>query len=251
MFFDRKKYKKFALIQLKGRWGVPVLITITIWLITSLFQIPDLVRVFKNQDFWNLVYSEYSDFQSFFIAYNTALDSISSKGSTLLSIIQLIVGAILEVAAISVYLRMSRSPEKVSFSLFIEGLNSWGRAILAALWKFLWVYLWALLFIIPGIIKAIAYSQMFYLINEYPDMSIPKSMNISKVITRGHKGELFAMYLSFIGWALLACLTCGIGMIWLKPYFRMTTVNAYHALMKDALETGLIRPEDLQNEKRV
>lgn len=251
MFFDRKKYKKFALIQLKGRWLVPALMTIIIWLITSLFQIPDLVRVFKNQNFWDLVYSDYTDFQSFMYAYSGALDSLSTKGSTLMTIIQTIVAAILEVAAINVYLKMSRSPEKVSFSLFIESLNNWGRAILAALWKFLWIYLWSLLFIIPGIVKSIAYSQMFYLIDEYSDMPITKAMNISKIITKGHKGELFVMYLSFLGWLILAGLTLGIGMIWLKPYMRMTLVNAYHALMKDALETGLIRPEDLQNEKRV
>lgn len=246
MFFDRKKYKKFARIQLKGRWGVPVLITIIIGLITSLFQIPELILIFKNNDFINFVNSDFNDFQTFFNSYQLAVNSVGAGFSRLFQIIQFIVAVILEVAALNVYLKMSRSPQKISFSLFIESLNNWGRATLASLWFYLWVSIWQLLFVIPGIIKAIAYSQMFYLINEYQDISIPKAMNISKIITKGHKGDLFVMYLSFIGWFLLGAFSLGIGFFWIIPYYRMSLVNAYHALMKDALETGKIKPEDLQ-----
>ena len=38
--FDRKKYKNFAKQQLKGRWGVPIIMSVIIGIITSIFEIP-------------------------------------------------------------------------------------------------------------------------------------------------------------------------------------------------------------------
>ena len=70
-------------------------------------------------------------------------------------------------------------------------------------------------------------------------------MKISMEITKGHKWDLFILSLSFIGWALLVPLTGGILYFWLMPYMNMTYVNAYHSLMKEALESGRIKPEDL------
>jgi uncharacterized membrane protein len=86
---------------------------------------------------------------------------------------------------------------------------------------------------------------MFYIIAEYKEVSISKAMRISIEITKGHKWDLFVMYLSFLGWAFLSVFTLGILNFWLLPYMNMTYVNAYHALMKEALESGRIKPEDL------
>ena len=239
--FDRKKYKDFAKRQLKGRWTVPVIMTLIIVVIMFLFDIPNIIRLFTDEAFWKLMYFE-GDITEAYDLYNQVS---SHSNSYLTSIIQVVAEAILSFAAINVYLKMSRSPEKISLKLFIEGLNNWARAFLAALWKYLWVFIWSLLFFIPGIIKAISYSQMYYILCEYKDFSVTKAMRISMIITYGHKGDLFVTYLSFLGWLLLSVLTFGIGALWLQPYMDMTLINAYHALMKEALETGKIKPEDL------
>ena len=235
--FERKKYKSFAKKQLSGRWGIPIAITIIVGAISCLFALPEWTSLIKNGYFSALVNGD----------YYSALDATqtASSASYISSIISMVASAILEVAVIGVYIKMSRSPEPVSFSDFLEGFNNWARAILGVLWQTLWTLLWTLLFIIPGIIKGYAYSQMFYIIAEYKDVSVTKAMRISIEITKGHKWDLFVMQLSFIGWALLAPFTLGILYFWLIPYMNMTYVNAYHALMKEALETGRIRPEDL------
>lgn len=235
--FERKKYKSFAKKQLSGRWAVPVLITLVIAIISTVFSIPDILHLSRSGYFAAIVNGNYYD----------AINAVDTAQSTsfITSIISMIVSAILEVAAISVYIKMSRSPEPVSFSDFIDGFNNWARATLAVLWQFLWIFLWALLFLIPGIIKTIAYSQMFYIIAEYKEVSVTKAMRISIEITKGHKWDLFVMYLSFFGWVLLSLLTLGLLNFWLTPYMNMTFVNAYHALMKEALESGRIKPEDL------
>ena len=235
--FERKKYKNFAKKQLSGRWGVPILVTLFVFVVSSIFSIPDILQLSRSGYFaaiWN------NDSLA-------ALDALNSAKSTsfITSIVSMIISAILEVATIGVYIKMSRSPEPVAFSDFIEGFNNWARATLGALWQYLWVFLWTLLFIIPGIIKTIAYSQMYYIIAEYKDVSVTKAMRISIEITKGHKWDLFVMYLSFLGWAILAAFTLGILNFWLIPYMNMTYINAYHALMKEAIESGRIKPEDL------
>ncbi len=234
--FERKKYKSFAKTQLSGRWGTPILVTIFVAIIMNIFSLPDLLQLSRSGYFYALFTGDLN------AAYN-AVQNV--HGSFITTLIQSIVSAILEVATINLYLKMSRSPEPVNFGDFIEGFNNWARAILGILWQILWVFLWTLLLIIPGIIKAIAYSQMFYLLVEYKELSVTKAMRISIEITRGHKWDLFVMYLSFIGWDILAVLTLGILELWLSPYKNMTYTNAYHALIKEALETGRIKPEDL------
>lgn len=241
--FDRRKYKSFALKQLKGRWTVPVLITLIIIIISFIFEIPIYFSLFSTTSFWDLINYTGGDIDEILDLYTSAVNSASTYN--FITYIQLVVNAILEVAAISVYLKMSRSPEKVSFSSFFEGLNKWGKAILAVLWQFLWIVLWSLLFLIPGIIKSFAYSQMFFLISEYKDLSVTKSMKISMIITKGHKWDLFVTYLSFLGWSILCVFTLGIGTLWLTPYMNMTLTNAYHAMLKEAIESGKIKPEDL------
>ncbi len=233
--FERKKYKNFAKTQLSGRWGVPILVTLFVTIIIRIFGIPDMLQLSKSGYFTALFALDWQ-------GVNEA--SQASDPSLVTSLIQCIVDAILSVASINVYLKMSRSPEPVSFSDFIEGFNNWARAILTVLWQFLWIFLWTLLFIIPGIIKAIAYSQMFYIIVEYKDISITKAMRISMEITKGHKWDLFVMYLSFIGWDILSLLTVGILNLWLLPYKNMTYINAYHSLVKEAIESGRLKPED-------
>jgi uncharacterized membrane protein len=46
----------------------------------------------------------------------------------------------------------------------------------------------------------------------------------------GHKARLFLLYLSFIGWAILACIPFGIGFFWLTPYVSLSVANFYEDL---------------------
>lgn len=246
MLFNRKKYKRFALQQLKSRWIVPIMMTIISGLIMIIFSIPEIVSMIKTIAKLGTLTIDFEDANSI----NIAIQTIKSTRSTsdLLTYIQYAVEAILSIAGVNVYLKMSRSPAPVSLSDFFEGLNNWLRGIFAYFWMYLWTCLWTLLFIIPGFIKAIAYSQTIFIVAEYKNISIPKALRISNLITKGYKGDLFVMYLSFLGWYLLALLPAGLGLIFLRPYSHMSFVNAYHALMQEALETGKLRPEDLQND---
>lgn len=267
--FDRKKYKSFARIQLKNRRTVPALMTLITALVLLLLSLPLIKRSIT-------MYSEILQAAVLSANRNALMQIVrkyqeSSPLDSFLSWLVFFVTAICTISQYCVYLKMSRGPEPVSIGDFFAGFTYWLRAIGAALWKQIWMCLWMLIFVIPGmiiifasvrslnwrlfffiipaiipyIVKRLAYSQMEYIVAEFPHVPIAQALDISKKITRGHKGELFVLYLSFSGWALLCVLTFGIASLWVIPYQTMTCVNAYHALMKGALESGVVTIEDI------
>ena len=164
-------------------------------------------------------------------------------------IVSTAISGILEVAFIFVLMALYTAPEKITFDVFLQGLErTWLNALLGSLWFLLWVFLWTLLFIIPGIIKAYSYSMMFFVIAENPTIGATKAMDISKVMTDGHKADLFMLDLSFIGWLFLCLLSCGIGFFWLIPYLYETRTNAYFDLKRMAFQRGLLTPADFNKE---
>ena len=94
----------------------------------------------------------------------------------------------------------------------------------------LFTALWSLLFYIPGIIKALSYSQAMYIIAENPEIGALEAINRSKAMMEGHKMELFKLMLSFIGWIILGMFTFGILYIWLMPYMNTTMALFYKNL---------------------
>ena len=85
---------------------------------------------------------------------------------------------------------------------------------------------------------------MFFVMIENPEIGPMKAMNISKVMTNGHKADLFVMQLSFLGWSILCCLSGGIGLVWLLPYEMTAFANAYTALKMEAINMGKLTPAD-------
>ena len=92
--------------------------------------------------------------------------------------------------------------------------------------------LWSLLFVIPGIIAAYRYRMALYLLLDHPEMSVMQCIQESKRMMKGHKGELFVMDLSFLGWASLESIPVfGYAVqVWTTPYISMSYVLYYEAL---------------------
>ncbi len=83
--------------------------------------------------------------------------------------------------------------------------------------------------------RALAYSQVFNIVAEYPDISVIKALDASVAITKGYCGRLFLLYLSFAGWGALSCLTLGAGFLLLAPYASTTLALAYRFLKANTL----------------
>lgn len=115
----------------------------------------------------------------------------------------------------------------------------------ALLWVALFDFLWSLLFVIPGIIKAIAYSMVPFILADNPDIGYKRAIKLSIAMTNGQKADMFVLYLSFIGWFLLGALACGIGTVFVYPYFYATLAELYTKLKEKALNEGLCTYQEL------
>ena len=94
----------------------------------------------------------------------------------------------------------------------------------------LYIVLWTFLFIIPGIIASYSYRMAPYILMENPDMTASEAITASKEMMRGNKWRLFCLEFSFIGWSLLAAITLGIGMLFLRPYMEAAGAAFYREL---------------------
>ena len=74
---------------------------------------------------------------------------------------------------------------------------------------------------------SLLFSQVFYLILDFPDKKISELFALSKKIMKGSLGRLLYLHISFIPLCLLALLSCGIGFIFLTPYMNMTFTFFY------------------------
>jgi len=115
--------------------------------------------------------------------------------------------------------------------------KQYARTVGAVLLVFVYTLLWTLLLVIPGIIKAYSYSMTFYILRENPEMTAGDAITASQKIMDGHKMDLFLLSLSFIGWAILASITFGIGYLWLIPYIYTAYAAFYETLKKETSVT--------------
>ncbi len=111
----------------------------------------------------------------------------------------------------------------------------------------LYTFLWSLLFIIPGIIKSYSYCQTCFIKAENPNIPAKRAIELSKIMMEGHKGDLFYLHLSFIGWMILSYLTYFIlGIVYVFPYFYSALSFAYIEVKADAIAKGLIDASEFE-----
>jgi uncharacterized membrane protein len=115
----------------------------------------------------------------------------------------------------------------------------------AMLWKALFNFLWFLLFIIPGIVKIYAYRMVPYILADNPNIGYRRALELSKSMTDGHKGDMFLLDLSFIGWYILGAIAFGIGVLFVNPYFDATQAELYIKLREFAIDKGLCTYDEL------
>ena len=276
MEFKGSKYKEFARQQLSGRMKVAVVASIFSLVISLIFSFSQRRAALTTEDLNYIATSGLSETLAFLFSNPS---SPYSAPMLIISFISMIVGFIIEIALVSLFIVYSRSPDPVSIKVFFEGLNKWGRGILGGLWRGLWTVLWGLIVIpvtvlfsflmsfvpfyisyelalffviifmfigfIPMFIKTVEYTFTMFFLAEFPAIGIRKALTLSKKITKGNRWNVFVIELSFIGWFLLGAITVFIGMLWVIPYYYMTMTNVFHALLKDAIETQKILPEDL------
>jgi uncharacterized membrane protein len=126
---------------------------------------------------------------------------------------------------------------------------NFGRKLGGMFWKGLWTWLWGLVglfsLFIPTIVKALSYSMADYILACHPNVPATEALKLSMRMTKGHKGKLFVLYLSFIGWQILSGLTIGIlGIFYVNPYMQTTFAGFFVELRDQAVQRGAIHPAE-------
>jgi len=127
---------------------------------------------------------------------------------------------------------------------------NFGRKLGGNCWVLLWSYLWTLVgmfsLFIPTLIKMLSYSMATYILACHPNVNAIEALNLSKRMTKGHKGKVFMMGLSFIGWMILSALTLNIlGIFYVYPYMRIAFAGLFTELRNEAIASGAIHPAEL------
>ena len=162
-------------------------------------------------------------------AFLTHVPSLSPAAVTFIGILTSLVGDVLRSGNALYHLGIHRGSE-MPYSTLLDIFSQAGRVIVLVILQTVFIALWSLLFVIPGIIAAYRYRFAMYNLLENPNMTAMEAIAVSKDQTSGYKMELFILDLSFLGWAFLCVLTCGVLSIWVSPYMTQTGVCYFQAI---------------------
>lgn len=176
-----------------------------------------------------------------FFSLNYFAAQISDAGSTLIDFILIP----FTVAFYGFFLNHLRGFSPDWKSVYKEGFDRYWDYLVVGLVTSLIIGVWFLLLIVPGIIAALSYSQVYYVLHDNPQVGCKRAREISSALTDGCKWDLFVLELSFIGWWLLVALTAGIAFIYVWPYYQTTKAMYYENLKQITLAAGTIQPEDV------
>ena len=152
--------------------------------------------------------------------------SAGGRNFPLVPVVSLIIGGpmMYGIAKISLLLARGETPK---LAQLFDGFSEFSRTLLTYLLRTVFILLWSLLLVVPGIIKAIAYSQTFYILLEDKNIDPMEALRKSERMMYGYKATYFGLCLRFLGWILLCLLTAGIGFLWLAPYMQVTFAKFY------------------------
>lgn len=223
-------YRRIARERLRGNWmlsiGVGAISCLLGGLIVGSSFIPELSFRIREQDI-----SSMTDLLNYF-----STSSVSAFGlGSAIGLVQFIIGGVIELGYAQFLLKQYGRANFEFRDLFSQ-FDQFTQGFLQRFLRGLYILLWSLLFIIPGIIKGYAYAMTPFIMAENPDMTANEAITASKELMDGHKGELFTLELTFLGWSLLAAITCNIGYLALNPYMNAARAVFYKDLTGGAKE---------------
>ena len=109
-----------------------------------------------------------------------------------------------------------------------DGFKNFGNALATYLLNVILILLWSLLLIVPGIIKALAYSQALYVLADEPEIGPMDALKKSEAMMNGNKVKYFLLGLIFMLLSFACVLTLGIGFLFLFPVMQITLANFYN-----------------------
>ena len=229
----RAEARKF----LTGKWGKAALLTLVYFIIIAVISfvlafipvigriasyvisIPlgygflvSLIRLKRNEEVG------YTDFFNF--GFNNFGKVWSVFGNTLLKLIVPIILVVVSVV-ITVFGGLGITAG-VAFKSDTAALGFSGIGVLGLI-----CYFASLIYLV---VKGYYYSLVYYILYDNSEKSGKEIVEESERLMKGNRWNYFWLSLTFIGWAILASFSFGIGYLWLMPYISITYVCFYEYL---------------------
>lgn len=186
--------------SLVGNWGLAIGACVIVWVLTAAF-----IEGRSDQPM-------------------TSFESI-------ISILGFVLTGPLTYGLSNLFLRFNRS-QNTRFKNLFDGFMYFLQNFVLHVLQLIFIFLWLLLLIIPGIIAILRYSMSYYIMVDNPGISGLEAIRRSKVMMKGHKGRLFYLWLSFLGWFIFGVFTFGLGFLYVAPYYEATKASFYEDLKK-------------------
>lgn len=223
---NNSSLKRAAREALKGNWAQAVLAVVVYALIYSVFLGPSAVKTAEAS----------SLYQNAALYSSSPMDTFNTlagigRWNSLFSLASIFLLVPLSAGICNAFrLLLEKGDGSLTRNMFTITFRGYFHKVWGMFLMGLFIGLWSLLFLIPGIVKSFSYAMTPYILDEHPELSAYEAIQRSRKMMRGHKFDLFYLYLTFIGWFILCLLTAGIGFLWLIPYVETTQAAFYRDL---------------------
>lgn len=236
-----KDFRVEARRKLEGKWGKVALIALAYMVVFFILGFID--GLFAEGSFLQSIFSlavaiievplAFGLIISLFKVYNSedvkAFDFLSlgfknfskSWGITFQIVLKLIVPIILVI--VSMILISFGAVGSVTALFVGSSSTTSGLLVLAFIGLFLYIFA-----VVWAIMKGYYYSMSFIIAVDEENLTSKEVVAKSKELMTEKRGKLFCLQFSFIGWAILATFTLGIGYIWLMPYIQFAMFAFYY-----------------------
>lgn len=270
------KLKKESLVQLKGNWGIAILVSFIAILFTDGIFYLSNINEFKEIIADPFYYKSIADDN----VGTTALFKIGL-------LIKLLIGGCITSGLYKFFLNILRK-NNPQVENILSGFKFFGKNFLIQLVIYIFTFLWSIVIYIPAtiilliivasnrggfytldmpslassiaivlimIILIIAayiliyiavarYEMAFFIANDNPELTCMECIGASKEMMDGNCVKYFLLNLTFIGWEILSILTLGLGYLWLRPYKYAVKADFYMNLKDEDISSGDIMFKD-------
>ena len=164
--------------------------------------------------------------------------SMPGPGASLMDVLLQLALSIVA-AGFSLFVLNSVRHTEPALGNLLDGFGMLPRLLLLLILEYVYIVLWSMLFVIPGVVAAYRYRFAVYIMLDHPEYSASDCIRMSKEMTRGYKGQLFMLDLSFILWGIVTAIP-GLGYL-IQMYFTpyKETVNVlYYEEVRSFRESG-------------
>ena len=171
-----------------------------------------LISLSQSQDLYSYVYDAYGK------TYMFTIGSIALFIQGPISI------------GLATYSLSIANEEEYSYTQIISAFKYFFKALILVLLFTISFTIGFLLFFFPGIIVALTFSQIFYIIAEDPQTGVIDVFKKSASLMKNKKLQLFGLVMRYVGLFILGVFTLGIWWLWLIPQAYVSFAIFYKEL---------------------